>query len=362
MTETKKTALNRIHRKLGAKMVDFAGWDMPVSYSGTLEEHNTVREKVGIFDVSHMGEIEITGKNALRQVQKITCNDAGKLDIGQAQYSALLYPEGTFVDDMLVHKIDDSHYMLCVNSANKDKDYRWIVEKSITGADIKDKSDAYSQIAVQGPNSPEVLENLLDFDTDNLGYYRFKIDNICGTEGIIARTGYTGEDGFELYIDPGSAEKVWNALMEEGESYGIKPAGLGARDTLRLEASMCLYGNDIDDETTPFEAGLGWIVSLDKDDFTGKDALLKQKKNGVSRKLIGFELLVRGVPRHGYSIFADGERAGEVTSGTYAPYLKKGIGMGYVPTGYTSPGTGLEIEIRNSKTDAKIVKKPFYKR
>jgi len=363
MSVKMKTALNEVHKELGAKMVDFAGWEMPVSYSGTLEEHNNVREKAGIFDVSHMGEIEIRGENALKQVQYITCNDASTLNEGQAQYTSMLTPEGTFIDDLLVHKISTTRYMMCVNSDNKDKDYQWILDNKVNKAEILDKSPEYTQLALQGPASKDILQELVNINPSELGHYHFVLGKICGIESIIARTGYTGEDGFELYFNPDHAEKVWNSILDKGESYGILPAGLGARDTLRLESGLCLYGNDIDDQTTPLEADLAWIVAFDKNNFIGKDALIEQKDEGISRKLIGFELLEKGgIPRKGYPIFKNGDKIGKVTSGNYAPYLEKQIGMGYIPVNLGSPDTRIKIKIRNRKIETKIVNKPFYNR
>ncbi len=362
MTEIKKTALNGVHRKAGGKMVDFAGWDMPVTFAGTIEEHNTVRTKVGIFDVSHMGEIEIKGENALAMVQKISTNDASKLKVGQAHYAALTYPEGTFVDDMLVHKMADDHYFLCVNAGNLAKDYDWIVENCIDGAEVINSSDDYAQIAVQGPEALNTLKGLTETDLNGMGYYWFARGQICGKDAIIARTGYTGEDGFELYIANEDAEHVWNEVVKAGEPFGIQPIGLAARDTLRLEAAMCLYGNDMDDKTTVLEADLKWIVKLNKDDFMGKDVLVQQFEEGVQKLLVGFELTDRGIARHDYPVFINGEEVGKVTSGTHAPFLKKSIGMAYVPKEHSAVGTEIEIGIRNKKAKAVIVKKPFYKR
>ncbi len=362
MTEIKKTALNAVHREAGGKMVEYAGWDMPVTFAGTIEEHNNVRTKVGIFDVGHMGEIEIKGPKALDMVQKISTNDASKLAAGQAHYSALTYPEGTFVDDMLVHKMDDDHFFLCVNAGNMEKDYKWIAENRIDGSEIINSSDYYAQISVQGPSALNTLKGLADIDISTIKYYWFSKGRICGRDAIIARTGYTGEDGFELYIAQKDAVPVWKEVMKAGEPFGIQPIGLAARDTLRLEAGMCLYGNDMDDKTTVLEADLKWIVKLDKGDFMGRDVLVQQNEEGVEKILAGFELTDKGIARHGYPVFYQGKEAGIVTSGTHAPFLEKSIGMAHVPPEAATPGTAIEIEIRGRKVKAVIVKKPFYKR
>lgn len=358
-----RTALNEAHRRLGAKMIDFGGWDMPVTYAGTIDEHMAVRTAVGLFDVSHMGEIEIVGPQALAAVQHISSNDASKLQIGQAHYSALTTPQGTFVDDLLVHKLSDEHYFLCVNASNTDKDFAWMVEHTKDfDAEVKNTSGQYTQIAIQGPRAVEILQPFVDVDLSAIKYYWFAHGEVDGVPGIIARTGYTGEDGFELYIDPNASEQVWNTLLEAGKPLGIQPCGLAARNTLRLEAKMALYGNDIDDTTTVYEADLAWIVKLNKGDFIGRDALAKQKEQGITRKLVGFEMIDRGIGRDHYPIFIDGEQVSQVSSGSPAPFLKKNIGLAYLPLSHTAIGSQFSVEIRGKLVAAQVVTTPFYKR
>lgn len=345
-------------------MVPFGGWEMPVEYSGISEEHRAVRERAGLFDVSHMGEIEIAGNDALAAVQHITSNDASKLSVGQAQYSALTTPQGTFVDDVLVYRWAEDHFLLVVNAANIRKDYDWI-RTHIAGvgdAVAVNSSSRYALIAVQGPAARQVLQPLTSVDLAAIKYYRFAHGEFAGVRGTVSRTGYTGEDGFELFCPPGQAERVWNALLESGAAVDIRPAGLGARDTLRLEAGMRLYGNDMDESTTVLEADLGWIVGWDKPDFIGAAVLREQKAQGVSRKLVGFEMIDRGIARHGYPVFVDGREAGRVTSGTQTPFLKKAIGMAYVPAAAAAPGTELEVDVRGRRLKARVVPLPFYKR
>jgi len=360
----KKTPLNARHRASGAKMVPFAGWDMPVEYSGVVQEHLAVRSGVGLFDVSHMGEIEIAGRDALAAVQRISSNDASKLVVGQAQYSGLMTPQGTFVDDLLVYRLAPAHFLLVVNASNIAKDYEWIAEQIKPAGDAVavDSSSRYALLAVQGPAAVDVLQPLTGVPLSELKYYWFAHGEVANVRGTISRTGYTGEDGFEVFVPPQSADRVWQAIMESGKPAGIIPCGLGARDTLRLEASMRLYGNEIDETTTALEADLSWIVGWKKDDFLGAAALRDQKAAGVSRKIVGFELLDRGIARHGYDALVGGTRAGVVTSGTQTPFLKKAIGMTYLPIEHTAPGTEFDVDIRGRRTRARVVPMPFYKR
>jgi aminomethyltransferase len=347
---------------MGAKMVDFGGWDMPLQYSGILEEHRAVRANVGIFDVSHMGEIEIHGPEASALTDYVTTNAVDKLEIGQAQYAGLLYEHGGFVDDILVHKIAGDRYLLCVNASNQEKDYQHIVRANRFQAAVDFASDRYTQLAIQGPRALETLQKLTAADLAAIGYYHF-IDNvIAGTPAIIARTGYTGEDGFEIYFAPEQSERVWNRILDAGQEFGIKPCGLGARNTLRLEAGMALYGHEIHATITPFEAKLAWIVKLDKGDFIGRAALVLQKEQGVTRRLIGFEMTGRGIGRDDYEVFLDGSPAGWVSSGGPSPTLNKNIGMCYLPAGRSKPNQRIQIVIRNQPVEAVTIPAQFYKR
>src|SRR5579863_9791717 len=321
------TPLHATHRKLGAKMVDFGGWDMPVLYSSLLEEHHAVRQRVGVFDVSHMGEIEIRGPEALKLVDYVSTNAASKLKIGQAHYSALLYHHGGFVDDILVHKVADDYFFLCVNASNQDKDYEHIAAHNKFDCTVENAGPRYAQIAVQGPRGLETLQKLTETELAPIQYYHFKDGDVSGTAARIARTGYTGEDGFEIYIAPEQAPRIWDDLLEAGAEFGIKPAGLGARNTLRLEAKMALYGHEIGASITPWEADIAWVVKLKKGDFVGRDALVEAKEGGLKRKLIGFEMVGRGIGRDGYEVHVDGAPAGWVTSGGPAPTLNKNIGL-----------------------------------
>jgi aminomethyltransferase len=345
-------------------MVPFGGWDMPVEYSGIVDEHLAVRTRAGVFDVSHMGEVEIAGADALKAVQHISSNDASRLSIGQIQYSALTTPEGTFVDDLLVYRWADDHYLLVVNASNIQKDYAWIKQQiaGIGDAVAVNSSNRYALIAVQGPAAEQVLQPLTGIELASMKYYWFGHGEIAGVRGTVSRTGYTGEDGFEVFCPPAQAERVWNAILESGRAVDLKPAGLGARDTLRLEASMRLFGNDMDESTTVVEADLGWIVGWKKADFLGADVLRRQKAEGAPRKLVGFEMIDRGIGRHGYDVYIDGEKAGIVTSGTQTPFLKKAIGMAYVPTSEAVSDREIEIDIRGRRLKAKIAPMPFYKR
>ncbi|MBI3400145.1 MAG: glycine cleavage system aminomethyltransferase GcvT [Acidobacteria bacterium] len=360
----KKTPLHARHRASGAKMVPFGGWDMPVEYSGIVAEHMAVRERAGLFDVSHMGEIEIAGKDALTAVQRISSNDASKLQSGQAQYSGLLTPQGTFVDDLLVYCLAPAHFLLVVNAGNIPKDYAWIAEhiKNVGDAVAVDASSRYALLAIQGPKALDVLQPLTGVDLAGMKYYWFAHGEVASVRATVSRTGYTGEDGFEIFVPPQSADRVWQAILESGKSADVIPCGLGARDTLRLEASMRLHGNDIDDQTTALEADLGWIVGWKKDDFIGASALREQKASGVKRKIAGFEMLDRGIARHGYDAYAGDTKCGLVTSGTQTPFLKKAIGMAYLPVEHTAIDTEFDVDIRGRRTRARVVPMPFYKR
>lgn len=359
----KNTALTHIHESLGAKMVPFAGYNMPVQYEGVNAEHEIVRNGVGVFDVSHMGEFFVKGENALVLIQKVTSNDASKLVDGKAQYSCLPNNEGGIVDDLIVYKIADNHYMLVVNASNIEKDWNWISKHNNLGVDMQNLSDDYSLLAIQGPKAAEAMQSLTSIDLANMGYYTFQIGNFAGkNDVIVSATGYTGSGGFEIYFKNDDAEEIWNKVFEAGKDFGIKPIGLAARDTLRLEMGFCLYGNDINDTTSPLEAGLGWITKFDKE-FTNSVNLKKQKEEGVSKKLVGFEMVERGIPRHDYEIVdANGNVIGVVTSGTQSPSLGIAIGMGYVPTALAISDSEIYIRIRNKDIKAKVVKMPFYKK
>ena len=358
----KSTALTEKHISLGAKMVPFAGYNMPVTYEGINAEHATVRNGVGVFDVSHMGEFILKGEKALDLIQRVTSNDASKLYDGKVQYSCLPNEEGGIVDDLLVYRIDEKTYMLVVNASNIDKDWNWIQKFNTEGVEMHNISDKTSLLAVQGPKAAEALQSLTDIDLASMEYYSFTKGTFAGVENVVvSATGYTGAGGFEIYCDNEHAEKVWDAVFETGKPFNIQPIGLGARDTLRLEMGFCLYGNDIDDTTSPIEAGLGWVTKFTKK-FTNSEALLAQKEAGVKRKLIGFEMIDRGIPRHDYEIVNEaGEVIGKVTSGTQAPSLQKAIGMGYIEKAQSKEGTEIYINIRNNKIKAKVVKFPFYK-
>jgi len=335
---------------------------MPVQYSGVIDEHNAVRQAVGVFDVSHMGEIEIRGPEAGTLVDFVTTNAVRKLNIGQAHYSGLLYEHGGFVDDILVHKVAGDHYFLCVNASNQDKDFEHIRSHNRFDAQVENAGERYAQLAIQGPKALATLQKLTPVDLAAVRYYWFTDGEVCGSKARIAHTGYTGEDGFEIYVPPAEAERIWNEVLKAGAEFGIKPAGLGARNTLRLEAKLALYGHEIDASISPLEAGLGWIVKLDKGEFVGRDTLLKQKENGVKRKLAGFEMRGRGIGRDGYEVFLDGVPAGWVTSGSPSPSLNKNIGLCYLPTEQSQPGRSIQIMIRSQPVDAVTVETPFYKR
>ena len=356
----KKTKFNQIHYKLGAKMVEFAGYEMPVQYSSIIAEHKAVRNSVGVFDVSHMGEVFISGEKALGFVQYITTNDASKLSPGRIQYSVMCYPDGGIVDDLLVYNLAENEYMLVVNAANIDKDFQWMKDNNVFGVELKNRSDEFSLLAVQGPNSKAVVQKLMETELD-LEYYHFRKDKIAGVDMIISRTGYTGELGYELYFtgDESVAEKVWNSIFEAGKEFDIQPAGLAARDSLRLEMGYCLYGNDIDKTTNPLEAGLGWITKLKKENFIGLDSILKAKNDGLKRRLVALTSNERAFPRHGYDITFNGEKIGTITSGTISPVLEKPIALGYVDTRFKEAGTKVNFLIRGKEIPAEIVKLPF---
>src|SRR6201996_9544258 len=375
INELRKTPLNALHRRLGAKMVNFGGWDMPVEYpsgGGLVAEHKAVRGAVGVFDVSHMGDIRIRTGNtpggALAAVQHISMNDASKLAIGQAHYSALLYPQGTFVDDVIVHRLGEDDYLLVINAGTREKDINWVRENT-KGFDciVQDLSDSFTQLAIQGPRAIDVMRKLTYANLDGIKNYWFTPGRVCGLENIlIARTGYTGEDGFEIYVpsDQATSERVWNEVMEAGREFGIVPAGLGARNTLRLEAKMALYGHEISDEINVFEAGLDRYAKLDKGDFVGSEALeAVRAAGGPRRKLIGLEMTERGIARDGYAVLShDGTKIGTVASGSPAPFLKKNIALAHLPMEFTAPGTEIAVEIRNQPVKAVVVSTPFYKR
>jgi aminomethyltransferase len=362
----RKTALHGVHRQLGAKMVDFGGWDMPVEYSGITAEHMAVRTSVGLFDVSHMGDIQFRGPGSLAAIQALSMNDASKLANGQAQYSAMLYPQGTFVDDVLVHKFSNNDYLLVINAGTREKDYQWIRSQvgSFAGVHISDYSDHYTQLAIQGPRAQDVLSKLTKVDLSAIKNYWFTWGTVCGLPNVlIARTGYTGEDGFEIYIpsDEATSTRVWYEVMEAGEPFGLLPCGLGARNTLRLESAMALYGHEISEDITLLESGLERFSKLGKSDFLGSQALLAAGQ--AKRKLVGLEMIERGIARDGYKVLSlEGETVGYVTSGSPSPYLKKNIALAYVPIALAAPGTEVSVEVRGNPVKAKVVPTPFYRR
>ncbi len=359
----KNTALTQVHEALGAKMVPFAGYNMPVQYEGVNVEHETVRNAVGVFDVSHMGEFLLSGPDALDLIQRVTSNDASALTIGRAQYSCLPNGKGGIVDDLIVYKIKEEEYLLVVNASNIDKDWNWISSHNTKNVAMRNLSDDYSLLAIQGPKAVEAMQSLTSVDLAAIKYYHFEVGPFAGIEHvIISATGYTGSGGFEIYCKNSEVKQVWDKVFEAGAAFGIKPIGLAARDTLRLEMGFCLYGNDIDDTTSPLEAGLGWITKFTKD-FVDSEFLKSQKEAGVSRKLIGFEMIERGIPRHDYRVLdANGNEIGKVTSGTQGPSVKKAIGMAYVKTEFAAPDSEIYIEIRDKGVQAKVVKMPFYQK
>jgi aminomethyltransferase len=362
-TPLKKTPLYARHRASQARLVPYAGWEMPVEYTGITNEHLAVRTRAGLFDVSHMGEIEVAGKDAVAALQHLTSNDVSGLKIGQAQYTGLLTPAGTFLDDMLVYRMAPSHFLLVANAANLAKDYAWIAEqvKTLGDAAVVDSSSRYALIAIQGPAAREVLQPLTGVDLADLRYYWFANGEVANARATISRTGYTGEDGFEIFVPPNMADRVWLALLDSGRAADVIPCGLGARDTLRLEAAMRLYGNDIDESTSVVEAGLDWIVGWNKGEFIGRERLTEQRRAGVERKLVGFELIDRGIARQGYAVVDGERRVGVVTSGTQTPFLKKAIGLAYVPVERAGPDSEITIDVRGRATAARVVPLPFYK-
>ena len=367
---TRKTALNALHREMGAKMVDFSGWDMPVEYpqyGGLMKEHLAVRTSVGVFDVSHMGDIRLHGPQALDAVQHITMNDASKLEVGQCQYSAMLYPEGTFVDDVIVHRLGTNDYLLVINAGTREKDVSWVVDNTRNfDCAVEHLSDAYTQIAIQGPKGAATLQKLTGADLSTVKFYWFTHGTVCGLPGtLIARTGYTAEDGFEIYVssEEATSVRVWKEVMKAGEEFGIVPCGLGARNTLRLEGALSLYGHEISESINVWEARLDRFLKMDKGDFIGRGALAKAKSDGIKRTLVGLESIERGIPRDGYRVLdSAGKEVGYVTSGSYGPFLKKNITLAYVPCELSAVDNEVSVEIRNQPVKCKVVPIPFYKR
>lgn len=364
MADLRRTPLDAVHRESGAKMVPFGGWDMPVEYSGTIAEHMAVRSAAGLFDVSHMGQLEVEGEGARAFLQRVTSNNVAKLADGQAQYSALPMPTGCPVDDIIVYRRAERRFLLVVNAANVEKDWQWLLSQSPSGCGLHNLSEQFALLALQGPKAASILQGLTPLELDKVGFYHFAEAKVCAAPAIVARTGYTGEDGFELFVAPDEAPALWRRIVEAGRPHGLLPAGLGARDTLRLEARMMLYGNDMDETTTLVETGLGWIVSLDetKGEFNGRPVLARQKKDGAPRRLVGFEMVGRGIARHGHPVCLDGKEVGPVSSGTFAPFLQKSIGLAYLPSARAGVGTELEVDIRGRRVPARVVPTPFYKR
>lgn len=358
----KQTPFHSIHRQLGAKMVPFGGYEMPVQYSSIIEEHKAVRTAVGVFDVSHMGEFVVKGKNAQAFLQCVTVNDVAKLIPGEAQYSAMCYDDAGIVDDLLVYKIGEDHFMVVVNASNAEKDFEWMSRHLLPDVDLRNESDATALLAIQGPKSQTVIQKLTSVDLKSIPYYRFKEASVAGVDMILSRTGYTGELGYEIYFSPSYAENVWNAIFRAGKDCGIVPIGLGARDTLRLEMGYCLYGNDIDQTTNTLEAGLGWITKLKKGDFVGKPVLDKVKADGLKRKLVGIEIEEKAIARHGYAIRSNGTQVGSVTSGTFSPSLERAIAMGYVDAAHCADGSPVHIDVRGKEVKGKITSLPFLKK
>jgi glycine cleavage system T protein (aminomethyltransferase) len=366
--DMKKTPLNSAHRQLGGRMVEFGGWDMPVQYpAGTVTEHLRTRTRSGLFDVSHMGEIDVRGRDAIPFVNRLVSNDVTKLADEQAQYSAFTTPEGTVIDDLLVYRFAEDHLLLVVNAGTTDKDWEWVSshQQASDNVELRNASAEFCQIALQGPEALTILQQLTTTPLAEIKYYHFREGQVDGVKSIISRTGYTGEDGFEVYAAPDKAEQLWNKMLEAGNfgsDEGVLPCGLAARNTLRLEAGMCLYGHEIDETTTLLEANLGWITKLNKGDFIGREPLAKQKEQGIKQKLVGFEMSDRGIARDGQDVFIEGQQVGRVTSGSPAPFLKKNIGMAYVPVGFANTGQAIEIDVRGRRVGAQIVPLPFYKR
>jgi aminomethyltransferase len=363
MTELKRTPLFPVYAEYGGKTIDFGGWELPVQFSGILDEHEAVRTRAGLFDVSHMGEIEVNGPDALANIQRWITNDASRIEIGQALYSPMCYPDGGCVDDLLVYRLDTDRYLLVVNAANIEKDYEWVTNHAAGNVEIKNLSEHIAQLALQGPASESILQKLTDYDLSSIKYYWFAKDtDVAGFKCLVSRTGYTGEDGFEIYVDSEHAIDLWRAILQAGKEEGMVPVGLGARDTLRFEAKLPLYGQEISPTISPIEAGLGMFVKFDKGDFIGRDALAKQKEEGPRRKLVGFEMIERGIPRSHYEVQVDGRRIGEVTTGTMGPTVKKNIGLALINSEYAAIGQELDIIIRNKPVKGVVVKTPFYRR
>ncbi|GAA0350709.1 glycine cleavage system aminomethyltransferase GcvT [Bacillus horti] len=364
MATLKQTPLFPVYEKHGAKTIDFGGWDLPVQFSSIKEEHDAVRTKAGLFDVSHMGEVTVKGSGALAYLQKMLTNDVAKIQDGQAQYSIMCYPDGGSVDDLLVYKKADEDYLLVINASNIDKDVEWLQKHAEGDVEVVNVSDDVSQLALQGPLAQQTLQKLTDVDLNEIGFFQFKEGvDLGGVSGLVSRTGYTGEDGFEIYLNPSDAPVLWEKILEAGQEDGVLPCGLGARDTLRFEAKLALYGQELSPDISPIEAGLGFAVKVDKEeDFIGKDVLKEQKENGAPRKLVGIEMIERGIPRHGYPVFAGEEQVGEVTTGTQSPTLKKNVGLALVKKEYAQLGQELYVQIRNKNIKAVVVKAPFYRR
>ncbi|MGX1263785.1 aminomethyltransferase [Rossellomorea marisflavi] len=364
MSELKQTPLHDLYREYGGKTIDFGGWALPVQFSGIKDEHEAVRSRAGLFDVSHMGEITVKGEGALEYLQRMMTNDLSKLKDGGAQYTAMCYEDGGTVDDLLVYKLKDHDYLLVVNASNIEKDYEWLLHHATEGVELTNRSGEIAQLAIQGPLAETILQKLTDTDLGSIGFFKFQDEVVIkGHEALVSRTGYTGEDGFEIYCASDSATVLWKEILEAGEEEGIVPCGLGARDTLRFEANLALYGQELSKTITPIEAGIGFAVKVNKDiPFIGQEVLRKQKEEGAPRKLVGIEMIDRGIPRHGYSVFSGEERIGEVTTGTQSPTLKKNIGLALIAKEFAEPGTEVIVEIRNKQLKAVVVKTPFYKR
>ncbi len=364
--DPKRTPLNQWHRDHGAKMVDFGGWDMPIQFEGILAEHQAVRQRAGLFDVSHMGEVRIQGNDAMAFIQHLITNDAGGLELGQAQYTVMANHDGGVIDDLLVYRLADTDYLLVINAATTPKDVAWIEEQAEDFGglfEVRDESDEWAQLALQGPEAETILSRIVALDLSSIGYYRAAFTDLDGVQALVSRTGYTGEDGFEVYLPPSQAPDLADTILDAGANEGVVPVGLGARDTLRLEAGMLLYGSDMDESRSPVEANLRWLTKPDKGEFIGKDAIVAHIEAGTVERLVGFELVDRGVPRHGYELCgADEQAIGEVTSGSFSPTLQKGIGMGYVPAEHTEVDGVLKVDVRGRKLEARVVKTPFYRR
>jgi aminomethyltransferase len=360
--ELRRTPLHPVHRAAGARLVEFAGWEMPVQYAGVIAEHQAVRSAAGLFDVSHMGQLEVRGAGAESFLQRLTPNDVVQLQPGRAHYSGLLTEEGGYVDDLLVYRLAADRFLLVVNAANRDEDFVWVASRAPRDVVVEDVSDGWALLALQGPRAAPIVQALSDLDLARLKYYRFAEGRVAGRPALVSRTGYTGEDGFELYVAPVDAVELWQALLAAGEPHGLTAAGLGARDTLRLEAGMALYGHELDRTTTPWEAGLDWVVKLDKGAFVGREALARQRERGRPRALIGFEVLERGIARHGHGVVVEGRECGRVTSGTWSPTLDRAIGMAYLPTEHAAVGREIAVDVRGRRLAARVVQLPFYRR